>query len=286
MERCTSCLLCTAVCPTDALSSGATSILGLLKKLDGVENPVLGCHRFPDIKAHVKTPCLGFLTETHLLLMSIVTNGSVQLNLTSCSRCRDGQVAKVLRKTLQAYNSRSLPPLKGQIRLVDVDEELSFRPAGYNRRDFFAEIRKRVSTSATSITEELEKGGSTDYRVKRLPETLDSLHQMLPKLEDRIKKTILSAFSFSAQIDESCDVCSICVALCPTGALLANTANTETDDETSATAIAFDGPRCCGCMICVEACPQKSIDVSAGVGHTSVNNRTTVFRLTSHLEAP
>ncbi len=73
------------------------SIMGELKN---IQEPVIGCGKAEDLKTHLKTVCLGFISEIHFAVMSFLLEKPVQLNLTACKSCVNGFIVSNLQKNL------------------------------------------------------------------------------------------------------------------------------------------------------------------------------------------
>jgi hypothetical protein len=90
-------MLCVSACPSDCFdikSFDFFSVLARLRKIkDLVPVPVLSCNMRRDVQAHVKTPCLGFLSEEHLLALSVFPDSRININMTDCSDCKNAFIA-------------------------------------------------------------------------------------------------------------------------------------------------------------------------------------------------
>lgn len=72
----------------------------VIKRLNDIDSPVMGCNLKPHLDAHAKIPCLGFLSEEHFIVLSVTIENPLQINLKECSNCRNGFIASFLKKEL------------------------------------------------------------------------------------------------------------------------------------------------------------------------------------------
>jgi ferredoxin len=79
---------------------------------------------------------------------------------------------------------------------------------------------------------------------KEVQEALDYLKELKIKIENLSRDV--------TRKDDLCVHCGVCVALCPSDALVLNPATCE---------VAFVADKCVACELCVKACPYTAMEV-------------------------
>lgn len=262
-ESCTGCLACTTVCPTGALEPGAdmSRILGSLR---GHVLPVfvLGCSRSGN-RCHGALPCLGMLSQEHLVALYFCGTALVQLDASACTGCPAAAARERLDQQLQHLGGVTGLPLHRRLRLVTDAAALDFRQEEVSRRSFFTSMGKLacqgvVSAIASSATEYR----SMSYREKTVPLRRGVLLDTIASLPADQASPLREAFCFSASFDDRCDGCFGCVKACPTGAL-------GEPDEPGAATPCFDANRCTGCRLCTEFCVSAAVTIGPEQRHSA-----------------
>lgn len=178
-ERCTGCLLCTTACPSGALELSG-DFLSCVAQLAKLPEPVLGCCRTAD-NANATLPCLGGLSDEHLLTLIQQLNGTLTLNLVHCNDCPNSTMLTMLKERLQRMTASGL--ITGGCNLVTATSqaELQYQPETVNRRSFFSSFRSALFQGAAAVmnsaTEPVEQ--SCSYGDKRLPKRRELLNQTI-----------------------------------------------------------------------------------------------------------
>ena len=261
-DLCTNCMLCASECPTGALLSSDDDIRKLIAVLDKSEVPTIGCRHLSEINCHFKAECLGFLSERHLMILMFALKFPLQLNLTSCSACANGHIVTFLESRIAEIKKKFSDNMEVKFRKVKNKKNLVFKSIQYNRRQFFREIKDKIGKSTTEIVGNLEKINPSSYKAKVVPDIIDAFNALIPSLNKELQEDVLSNYSFAASIGKSCNYCLICVATCPTGALVR-----DNNDGRTMKTIKFYGSKCCGCDLCVESCARDAISVQIGSSH-------------------
>lgn len=244
-EQCRGCLLCTTVCPVGALeqNSGFSACLASLSK---VPEPVLGCVRTKGC-SNGAMACLGGLSEEHLLALCHTLAGSLTLNLSLCCDCSNNTMIPHLRRRLELLSTSGLPEGGCRIVIAETAQQVHFRDESVDRRSFFKSFRNSLFKSAAVMlspaSEPTER--RTEYAAKRLPVRRELLNRTVARITADAGVLIRGRYDHHIAISDNCTACQGCVAICPTGALLAD----SPDDRPR-----FDAERCTGCALCVEFC--------------------------------
>lgn len=253
---CDGCMLCVPACPAEALRPAGRGFLSVVEDLAAVEQPVLGCWGREDTAAHARMECLGQLSGEQLLGLEMLVPGQVSLNASACPSCPRGECLPALEDRLNRVHSVA-PGRSGRLRLVKDSEQLEPGPAVCDRRSLFRLFERRVSRGlASSIDTWLDREPSN--RSKRPPERLMLLAAALKRLPPEERETAADTCFPRIQLNEACDHCCRCTAVCPTGALVRRRENGARHLEVIRT-------RCTACGVCEAFCPRDGIEVGGGL---------------------
>lgn len=253
-NACSECMLCVSVCPLgcfDIKGMDFYSVIERLKKLsNSVPVSVLGCKEMASIKAHEKTNCLGFLSEEHILALSVLER-NLQINLTGCADCRNGFIVDNLKERMKSIGEKTSLDVFEKISLVEDGSELCYQDISLDRRGFFKAIKNLTFLQAANLFENITPDDNTkSYSAKKIPVRRDLLNRTLRLLPEWNYTQVLDAYYYNLRIDEGCNNCFACVGMCPTGALKVN-----------ASELFFSSALCAGCGLCMEFCMMGSIHI-------------------------
>lgn len=244
-ELCRGCLLCTTVCPVGAMEQNS-DFYACLASLSKVPEPVLGCIRTKEC-SNGTMACLGGLSEEHLLALCHTLAGRLSLNLSLCSDCPNNSMIPHLRRRLELLAASGLPESGCRIVIAESAQQVRFRDESVDRRSFFKSFRNSLFRSAAAMlspaNEKTER--RSNYSLKRLPARRELLSRTVAHIPAEAGVLIRGRYDHHIAISDNCTACQGCVAICPTGALLAD----SPDDRPR-----FDTERCTGCGLCVEFC--------------------------------
>ncbi len=253
-NKCTSCLLCVAACPTDALTCTRLTLSDLLPEMNDVEAPLLGCSLKPHTRGHVRVPCLGLLADTELLLvLQLALGKEIRLNLSACGDCENGRIAPELLKTMTKVETltRGLP---GGLRPIYTPDLLNFQEKTLSRRDFFIFLNRRSKQKGLSLVDRLRFSDEPGkYGKKSLPKARQLILQLVAALPAAQRDMLSDQLFPELKITAQCTGCTACVGICPTGAL--------TRPGTRGCAPDVNTERCTACALCTEFCRQQAIQV-------------------------
>jgi ferredoxin len=251
-------MLCVSECPSYSYEINGIDFYAMVQKLGEIRVPVLACNMKQKLPAHVRTFCLGFLSEEHLALLVLSIEEPLQLNLTRCAGCRNGFIVDVIKDRLRRVALKTGVGEAEKIRLVDDAAELQYRDITYNRRDFFKAFRSLTSERAQNfLFDDALDQKRQSYTAKTLPLLREVMNRMLRKLPQEDGAKLLGGFYYDLRVDETCDLCSACVGVCPTGALRVDRSNPEKK-------LFFNSSLCNGCGICASFCDKSAVQLRTG----------------------
>lgn len=248
-ERCKGCLLCTTVCPSGALEINH-DFAACLAALAKVSKPVLGCCRTTE-STNAALPCLGGLSEEHLLTLVHRLNADLTLHQGSCPDCPNNSMLPLLQERVSLLDEQ-----KGKCRIITAEAgtNVPLQHEQLDRRSFFSSFRSALLQTAAvvmnSTTEPVE--ATRSYGDKRLPQRRELLNQTIAKLPEEQQKQVNRPFCHQITFSPHCTACQGCVAICPTGAL-------KTIDRSQQPVFRQD--HCTGCGLCVEFCLDQAISL-------------------------
>lgn len=303
-ERCTGCLACTAVCPSEALVARDTRQAKVAERVfawSGVGSAVLCCEKALRDGTELLLPCLGILSREELALFALLA-GSVTLVLHPCRDCHSPQVPELLQRRVdqlaelweqgrgergdqQAAPPRielrftAAPPVPAQADSGRGAAPSSAHPSPQDRRDFFRAF-KTLSIQAAAETwgafrEEPVRPEEQWASSKHLPARLLLLRQAWQRLEaEPERRTLLLPLISIIEVGSTCTGCEACVGLCPSGAL-----SSDSDDPDPVGRLFFDWSRCSGCGLCGEFCPARAITLRRAADPAEIGeNPREIFR--------
>jgi ferredoxin len=258
---CSECMICISACPMDVFEiSGSDfySLAGRLRKIPPtVPSAVLGCTARAGSTSHIKSSCLGFLSEEHLIALSFFMQNPLQLNLTECPGCSNGFVMETLEKRISNIESKTAIRLSDNIRMVKSRADLEFHQISYDRREFFKTLKNMTIARAAGLLENEDTDDKVrSYSSRKLPLKRELLNIAINK-SAKERSGILNNYFYTITATEACNNCFACVGMCPTGAL-----QIESIEEKNT--LVFSSSLCAGCGLCREFCMQKAIRLNKG----------------------
>ena len=261
-DSCIDCGGCIGVCPTEAISLSDFKTLDFIFDFLKSDEQLISCKK--------NIPCLAVLSAENLVSMALLGEDETVLDLGHCQTCdiRDPLYQNIIKNIKEANNF---------LKELGSEKKLASEETGYtkeihkeesNRRDFFKRFNiKGAIESKVAFEKELEKedqrgtlDSSTTARLKdkSLPNKRKLLYMALKRVKDKPNFTEIhhNNLSFISQksIDSSCDNCSFCYRICPTGALSSDHRGTK---------IEFDALACVKCRLCHDVCQTDSIHLES-----------------------
>lgn len=260
-EKCTGCMLCVSECPSDCLSAAGEDFTVLLAKLRKTEKSVpacvLGCKTVRNGSAHVKTCCLGVLSEEHLIALMGHLHKPLYLDLSECGTCRNSSTREKLRMRLESIRTKAAIDFGNKILLTEQKENLIVEDVSLDRRGFFQALKNMTFTQAAELLDDKHENIPVAYSEKRAPLKRQLLGAAVKNLSETKVTAILNSYAFTLEAGPSCTACSACVGMCPSGAL-------KVKKDADGAALLFNSSLCSGCALCKDFCPEQAVSVIRG----------------------
>ena len=271
-KRCVGCLACTAVCPAEALTGCDSRLAAAPAKVVAGKAVSLCCEKGVRTGEEIILPCLGGLSEEHLVAFAVRSGETVCLNLARCSDCRGSFFPAILARRLQALEGKlGRDGLTSRIRLITEEEEAG-QAASASRRSFFRAFWDiSIHAAAETITTlQAEPSPREKHAHKHQPARLTLLRQVLADSGEEATRLDIVSFFFTLTANTECNFCGGCAGMCPTGALK----NTREDEVKR---LQFDWARCSGCGLCLDFCRKKAIRLTPGRNPESLGTELEVL---------
>lgn len=237
--KCTSCGLCTAVCPGVALEFPLGPIQEKLHRGRGQ----VRCSKAPGAGDEVH--CLGQLTPG-VLAEAASRYGPLTLAHGDCKNCKIGGPTVPERVQWAVREARRyFPELE-----VHVQQE-ALRGAEVGRREFFGAMLGGAKRSAAELVPNLPLSPSEPYEDKRaeLPAEL-RLRRLAAYRAQTVRWPRIA-------VKEGCTLCPVCTNVCPTKAVERERDSSGGDEYV----LKLNVSACTGCGACLESCPPQVISL-------------------------
>ncbi len=251
LPECTDCGLCLGVCPTEAISLKDFDLLEFVFGFLELESGIIKCQN--------NIPCTGILHAEHLISLALLKEQQIELEC--CEICHQESHKKVEEANFFLQKLDTHKHINISLVSIQEIEEVQID----NRRDFLKRlslkgaIKSKVEFDQEVQAQEiktLSSQDSTNIRKKELPNRRKLLYMALKRVDKVAEYELINEekLSFISQksINDSCDNCSICYRLCPTGALQSNKRGSK---------IEFDTLACVKCHLCHDVCEPNAIQL-------------------------
>ncbi|WP_281951201.1 4Fe-4S dicluster domain-containing protein [Nitrosophilus kaiyonis] len=255
-DECISCGACIGVCPTEALNLSGLNMTNFFFDFLKSEEETISCK--------TNFVCLAGLNVEYLVSLGLLKE--VVLDIGHCENCeiKDSCYNKILQNIEEAnyiLSTISDKKIKKE-KLSLTKEEIE------NRREFFNIFTlKGVANTIKEVNEDIEALDNPKVKLpthlikaikeKNIPDKRKIFFTVLKKIEKPKEYKYLEneylTFISQKEIDSSCDNCSICYRICPTGAL---------SSDKKGSKIFFDSLLCVRCHLCHDVCEKNSIKLS------------------------
>ena len=245
-------MACTAACPSGALEV-AHDFLKIVERRPPTDALILGCTRHP-LDPGIRVPCLGMLSEEHLVYLFASCPEPVSLVTASCAECENASAVERMKDRLLRLERLTFLPFVDRFHFVTVRPEPAERR--YDRRSLFMALKENVvsrvagSIASGPASDPERSGTGVDYSSKRIPQRCSLLAAALARVAPDQARTFGDALRFRMELSTSCEGCFSCVAACPTGAL-----------ESSSPGPRHNEAACTGCELCREFCLKGAIRI-------------------------
>jgi len=255
---CIDCGGCIGTCPTEAISLNDFNTLDFIFSHLKNDEHLISCKK--------NIPCLAVLSVENLVSIALLGEEETLLDLGHCNSCdiKEPLYQSILQNIQEANNFLQNIGSEKKIAAEEIGYTKESTQEEGNRRDFLKRFSmKGAIESKVAFDQELEnidQRGSLDtettakLREKTLPNKRKLLYMALKRVKDQPHLTQIpyDDISFISQksIDSSCDNCSFCYRICPTGALTSDRRGTKID---------FDALACVKCRLCHDVCQTDSL---------------------------
>ena len=222
--------------------------------LEKHSKPVLGCTRMSDTVAHARVSCIGVLSDEFLIALCMRLRVTLQINVNRCADCVAGSVLKSVESDISNVRHMLQDVIPLDIILVDREEDLSFTPERISRRDFIKHVHHAPQSAIGVFNRTLDGANSLDFRNKMVPRARRVLNAAMEQAPGKVRAVMFARWYCTMAVGRSCDMCGLCVGLCPNGAIKRQRRN-----DSSAASIMFNTLFCTMCDACSEACPKTAL---------------------------
>lgn len=247
-SKCSGCLECIPVCPTNALSSPGADILGFVSSFLDTQDDTLSI-------SETGFPPAAFDEQTILTLL-VLKKSYIKIEP------MHGEIHEKIEAKLNNINIYAKAFGITSRAVLSSERSTPRKPTPSDRRSFFSSFStKNLIAAAKDINEQSKEqeeciiydASKIDYdelRTTKVPTNRDALLSVIKLLDIAPENEAPSLFSTEKIIDSSCTNCELCYNLCPTGAL----SSTRLKN-----AINFEAHKCVKCALCEDVCATKSI---------------------------
>jgi len=255
--KCTSCGLCTAVCPGIALEFPLGPIQEGLHRGQGQ----IRCSKVGGSGDEVR--CLGQLTPG-VLAEAGSKFGRLTLAHGDCAGCKIGSAEVPARVEWAVAEGRKYyPPLEATL------QTQALPGAAVGRREFFGAMLGGAKRSAAELVPDLPFSApeAEDARAQRPPEL--RLREIAARRAEEVRWPRI-------HIAEGCTLCPVCTNVCPTRAVERVRENVEGLSEEYA--ITLTVAACTGCGACLSSCPPQVISLGEASKAEVFGERLELYR--------
>ncbi len=260
-SECIDCGGCIGVCPDEAISLKNFNTIDFIFSYLKDKNPLISCKK--------NIPCLALLSVENLITLALLKDKTV-LDIGHCESCdiKDPLYKQISDNIKEANIFLSSVETDKQIAIKEIrfiDEKKDIKSLNQDRRAFLKRFTTKGTTESkiefqNSLKRDknsfLNQKDSENIRKKEIPDKRKLLLLALDKVEHPKNYLLFmpDKLSFVSQkyIDSSCDNCSICYRICPSGALTSDKYGSK---------IFFEPTSCIKCSLCHDVCEKKSLSL-------------------------
>jgi ferredoxin len=295
-ECCSQCGLCVNVCPTEVFQETSPKDAHLLERIKALLDRVpasttnktrffIHCQEAEQPHEHsCRVTCLGNLNENVMLGANLMGLDEMVLAKGSCAQCHLAQGQALLLNAMEAFSAlqHNMDLRAFTLHLVEKPKDKACEER-LSRRRLFSRISENVREKAgvdplpaSNVTSSAPDPSVENRHDKRASVKRAVLRDLLCELpSSRVSSPQHSLPWGIMKVDEeNCIGCGICVAVCPTGALVKEYAENQLVRY-------YNSALCSSCALCEEACPQKVIrfEETTHIGDFVEDNTRVVARV-------
>ena len=199
---------------------------------------------------HVPVPCLGYLCEGMLIKAASVSKGVI-LDRAGCDHCKLKIDMEAVQNKVNVANT--ILESFGRIQNIELSVDST---CDAKTKDAFGrksiDYLRNVIGDDTHDSNQLDESSIISATHMLLINAISSLGE---PVDDTIRLESGPLYRF--EIMDTCDLCGICVAMCPTGALMLS--------DNQKKSIRFNISYCIGCDLCKDVCKNNAINQVADI---------------------
>jgi len=272
-NRCTDCMACVHICPSDAITHEAVDPVGIVQHAHelarrGKVRLSAACGAVSGTSADLNVPCHAAWDPMLLACMAAEGIRTIHLDgIHQCNSCPVHHGSEIMAQTEKDYGILN--------KALGIHLEISWEEINIpgkqarrfipepERRTFFRNLFPTMAQSAIRATAQFNQSSNDENNESatatstppRLPLRLRLFLRALPRLQANFTPVpCMPSLPLGAiQADASCTACGECVEQCPTHAL-------DLRDFGTNSVLEFQPDTCIGCQQCVDICPEDAIE--------------------------
>jgi ferredoxin len=247
-------MLCSTICPNDALSSGADLQSLLIDNLPESDAITFTCQLQQQyIENEVVLPCLASLPGEALLYLFLARKPSTILFTTKhCSTCHNNKSFQVFRQIFEKISHITQELANSSLVLQTQENGKSEQST---RRVFLKSLKNVISMQKRN-QHKIRAVGDEQYPYRR---AITIKTALVDAAANHVSPSQRAYFSTHAKngviVNGNCTPCNRCSGICPTGALeLVRVGETKK--------MTFESKKCSGCGLCVAFCKLEALSLT------------------------
>ena len=254
LRECTSCMMCTALCPNDAFVVNGYHLETRIQTLAPREDLLVSCSRQTQIHPdELVVPCVGALSMAHLLALCLKPAGKIVFNVSACDSCENKAAADHLESQVTFLKENHPDIISAELITLKTATEPISALVSQNRRSFLMGMKNSfVSAVESQLPTFQHNPTDNESRNRRVPIKVKLVKNLLKQLDQKKKDFVSSLCLYEIRVTDKCSVCPLCKGICPTGAIKIEKIEKEKT-------LVIDNTLCSGCGLCVTFCKNDAL---------------------------